>query len=222
MVKTQEDEKKLINIREEKIENDLEKKKESIGEKGTEDDVVLHTHWKQVQTWASDRTQSLSRCVRGVTLYGDALRLLARLEGYDDATAELLVRSKFEFLVSAQIFGKQRLAPPGSLDKFKADAIEELIKDHRDLKVCFVHVPLDPLTEDFASCLIGRDATSGECRVDFKIKLPGNPIIGEGKPENQNLGLGMSTGLYVQTIDMNQVRIARFPNPDTLFADCPE
>ena len=199
-----EDEKTLFSLIVATFAHDFDNFKERIGALGTDDDVVLHTHWKQVQTWASDRTQSLSRCVRGVTLYGDALRLLARLEGYDDATAELLVRSKFEFLVSAQIFGKQRLAPPGSLDKFKADAIEELIKDHRDLKVCFVHVPLDPLTEDFASCLIGRDATSGECRVDFKIKLPGNPIIGEGKPENQNQAVIFARGAYLQTLDMNQ------------------
>jgi 1,3-beta-glucan synthase len=199
-----EDEKTLFSLIVATFAHDFDNFKERIGALGTDDDVVLHTHWKKAQTWASDRTQSLSRCVRGVTLYGDALRLLARLEGYDDATAELLVRSKFEFLVSAQIFGKQRLAPPGSLDKFKADAIEELIKDHRDLKVCFVHVPLDPLTEDFASCLIGRDATSGECRVDFKIKLPGNPIIGEGKPENQNQAVIFARGAYLQTLDMNQ------------------
>ena len=127
-----------------------------------------------------------ARCVRGVCLYGAALRLLARLEGYDEEEAESMARAKFEFLVSAQIFGKQRKSAPDSMDRFKADAIEELILDNPDLKVCFVHVPEDPSEEDFASCLIGRDADTGACVVEYRVKLPGNPIIGEGKPENQN------------------------------------
>ena len=35
----------------------------------------------EVQAWASDRSQVLSRTVRGVMKYGDALRVLAREEG---------------------------------------------------------------------------------------------------------------------------------------------
>ena len=199
-----EDEKTLFSLIVATFQHDFDNFKERIRALGTDDDVVLREHWAEAQTWASDRTQSLSRCVRGVTLYGSALRLLARLEGYDDATAETLVRSKFEFLVSAQIFGKQRQAPSGSMDKFKADAIEELIKDHADLKVCFVHVPKDTTTEDFASCLIGRDEETDDLKIDFKVKLPGNPIIGEGKPENQNQAVIFARGAYLQTLDMNQ------------------
>ena len=37
-----------------------------------------------------------------------------------------------------------------------------------------------------------------------RIRLPGHAIVGEGKPENQNLGMALATGMYVQTIDMNQ------------------
>ncbi|VVB07526.1 unnamed protein product, partial [Arabis nemorensis] len=38
----------------------------------------------------------------------------------------------------------------------------------------------------------------------FRIKLPGNPIIGEGKPENQNHAIIFTRGEALQTIDMNQ------------------
>jgi len=39
----------------------------------------------------------------------------------------------------------------------------------------------------------------------YSIKLPGNPKIGEGKPENQNHAIIFTRGNAVQTIDMNQV-----------------
>lgn len=37
------------------------------------------------------------------------------------------------------------------------------------------------------------------------MKLPGNPKLGEGKPENQNHAIIFTRGNAVQTIDMNQV-----------------
>ena len=40
---------------------------------------------KARQRWASDRAQVLSRTVRGMMLYGSALRVLARLEGVSGA-----------------------------------------------------------------------------------------------------------------------------------------
>ena len=199
-----EDDKTLFSLIVATFAEDFDNFKERVGALGKDDEVVLREHWTEAQTWASDRTQSLARCVRGVCLYGSAMRLLARLEGYDDEAAETMTRGKFEFLVSAQIFGKQRAAAPGSLDKHKADAIEELIRDHADLKVCFVHVPTDQTKEDFASCLIGRDEATGACRVEYKVRLPGNPIVGEGKPENQNQAVIYARGAYLQTLDMNQ------------------
>lgn len=41
----------------------------------------------------------------------------------------------------------------------------------------------------------------------YSIKLPGNPKVGEGKPENQNHAVVFTRGNAVQTIDMNQVWI---------------
>ena len=36
------------------------------------------------------------------------------------------------------------------------------------------------------------------------MKLPGNPILGEGKPENQNQAIIFTRGEHLQTLDMNQ------------------
>lgn len=41
----------------------------------------------------------------------------------------------------------------------------------------------------------------------YSIKLPGNPKLGEGKPENQNHAVIFTRGNAIQTIDMNQVNI---------------
>jgi callose synthase len=38
----------------------------------------------------------------------------------------------------------------------------------------------------------------------FRIELPGDPIVGEGKPENQNHAIVFSRGEMLQCIDMNQ------------------
>lgn len=40
----------------------------------------------------------------------------------------------------------------------------------------------------------------------YSIKLPGDPKLGEGKPENQNHAIVFTRGEAVQTIDMNQVK----------------
>lgn len=39
----------------------------------------------------------------------------------------------------------------------------------------------------------------------YSIKLPGEVILGEGKPENQNHAIVFTRGEALQTIDMNQV-----------------
>jgi callose synthase len=38
----------------------------------------------------------------------------------------------------------------------------------------------------------------------YRVKLPGNPCLGEGKPENQNHAVVFTRGEYMQAIDMNQ------------------
>jgi hypothetical protein len=46
----------------------------------------------------------------------------------------------------------------------------------------------------------------------YSIKLPGDPKLGEGKPENQNHAIIFTRGDALQTIDMNQVRTLSHDN----------
>jgi hypothetical protein len=50
----------------------------------------------------------------------------------------------------------------------------------------------------------------------YSIKLPGDPKLGEGKPENQNHAIIFTRGDALQTIDMNQVRTLSHDNLNIL------
>ena len=76
---------------------------ERVRRRGDDNDPVPYPDLKD---WSSDRAQVLSRTVRGVMLYGDALRIQARLEGVAEEEIEALVDAKFEYLVTCQDYQK--------------------------------------------------------------------------------------------------------------------
>ena len=203
LVKPLEDQKTLFSVIRATYPDEYENFKERIGALACDDAHIMEEHWEELRIWTSDRTQSLSRCVRGICQYGTALRFLARAEGYSEDEIEMLVQDKFEYLVSCQVYGSMLVAPEGSVDRRKARDIDELIMSHPELKVCFVQVP-SARNSGFASCLIGCDRETQSLNIVCKVELPGNPIIGEGKPENQNHAVIFSRGPYLQTLDMNQ------------------
>lgn len=200
LVRPLEDQKTLLSIIQATYPDEYENFKERIGALSCDDTTILDEHWNELRVWTSDHTQSLSRCVRGICYYGTALRFLARLEGYDEDHIERLVHDKFEYLVSCQVYGRMLSAPMGSADRQKAEDINELIFKHPELRVCFVQNDADR----FSSCLIGCERETNTLSIACKVELPGNPIIGEGKPENQNHAVIFSRGSYLQTLDMNQ------------------
>ena len=188
-----EDQKTLLSLIKATFPNDFENFKERIGALTLDDTQLIEQHWPELRVWTSDRTQSLSRCVRGICFYGTAIRLLARAEGYDDDAIETLVEQKFEYLVSCQVYGRMRESPEGSAFRQKARDIEELIRAHPELKVSYVQSPSER-HDAFASCLIACDKETKDLSLACKIELPGNPIIGEGTPENQNHAVVFSRG----------------------------
>ena len=64
-----------------------------------EDVAVLATSSR----WASDRTQTLSRTVKGFSSYADASRILARQEGLKEEEIEALVRVKYGLVFSCHL-----------------------------------------------------------------------------------------------------------------------
>ncbi|CAI5708036.1 unnamed protein product [Peronospora effusa] len=171
---------------------------------------ALEINSTEVRLWASMRGQTLARTVHGMMLYEDAIRLLRWLEVYslrDMSVQEKLDEMnrisalKFSYITGCQIYSKQ----VANGDPRAAD-IDYLMKKFPSWRVSFV----DSITEKDGDKEINRfdcvlvKAEADEIVEVYRYELPGNPILGEGKPENQNVALPFTRGEYLQTIDMNQ------------------
>ncbi|CAK7336614.1 unnamed protein product [Dovyalis caffra] len=176
----------------------------------------------ELRFWVSYRGQTLARTVRGMMYYRRALMLQSYLErrslGVDDSSqtnfstaqgfelsheARAQADLKFTYVVSCQIYGqqKQRKAP-------EAADISLLLQRNEALRVAFIHVEesgsaAGKVSHEFYSKLVKADI-HGKDQEIYSIKLPGDPKLGEGKPENQNHAIVFTRGEAIQTIDMNQ------------------
>ncbi|XP_024979448.1 putative callose synthase 8 [Cynara cardunculus var. scolymus] len=187
---------------------------------GVENLEELDEHGKEeLRDWASFRGQTLSRTIRGMMYYQKALKLQAFLDmaedddilqgyaaiegGNDTLSAQLdaLADLKFTHVVSYQLFGSQKTSGDP-----QAQEIIELMIRYPSLRVAYVEereeiVENKPLTT-YSSVLV--KAVNGLDQEIYRIKLPGSPNIGEGKPENQNHAIIFTRGEALQAIDMNQ------------------
>ncbi|MBA0771153.1 hypothetical protein Gotri_019667 [Gossypium trilobum] len=174
---------------------------------------------EEIRKWASFRGQTLSRTVRGIMYYRQALKLQALLEmpEYKDvledvnvfernnpkSSAELdaLVDMKFTYVVSCQMFGSHK-----SSGDPRAEDVKDLMIRYPALRVAYIEekeeIIGDKPQKVYSSILAKAVGTFDQ--VIYRIKLPGPPIIGEGKPENQNHAIIFTRGEALQTIDMNQ------------------
>nr|XP_007137962.1 hypothetical protein PHAVU_009G169400g [Phaseolus vulgaris]ESW09956.1 hypothetical protein PHAVU_009G169400g [Phaseolus vulgaris] len=175
----------------------------------------------ELRFWASYRGQTLARTVRGMMYYRRALMLQSFLEsrslGVDNYSQNNFITSqdfefspesraqadlKFTYVVSCQIYGQQKQRKAA-----EATDIALLLQRNEALRVAFIHA--DESISDansskvFYSKLVKADI-NGKDQEIYSIKLPGDPKLGEGKPENQNHAIIFTRGEAVQTIDMNQ------------------
>ncbi|XP_028112795.1 putative callose synthase 8 isoform X1 [Camellia sinensis] len=185
------------------------------GSKVETDAEVLKDH----RNWTSFRGQTLSRTVRGMMYYREALKLQAFLDmaededilqGYDaidrrndtlSAQLDALADMKFTYVISCQMFGSQKSAG----DPQAQDILDLMIR-YPSLRVAYVEEK-EEIVENkpvkvYSSVLV--KAVNGFDQEIYRIKLPGPPNIGEGKPENQNHSIIFTRGEALQAIDMNQ------------------
>ncbi|QLG70908.1 hypothetical protein HG535_0A08540 [Zygotorulaspora mrakii] len=180
-----------------------------IGFKSAAPEYTLRT-----RIWASLRSQTLYRTVSGFMNYSRAIKLLYRVENPEivqmfggnaeglERELEKMARRKFKFLVSMQ-----RLA------KFKPHELENaefLLRAYPDLQIAYLDEE-PPLNENeeprIYSALIDGHCElleNGRRRPKFRVQLSGNPILGDGKSDNQNHALIFYRGEYIQLIDANQ------------------
>lgn len=161
-------------------------------------------HLADLRIWASCRAQTLFRTVDGMMYTEAAIRLLAELEQLSAPEVDWLCKMKFNYVVACQVYGVFK-----KNNDSKADDIEFLLARFPNLRVAYIDVYRPHANEaSYYSVLIkalGAE-TSGKPKIKevFRIKLPGNPVLGEGKPENQNHAIVFTRGRYLQAIDMNQ------------------
>ncbi|CAK4676036.1 hypothetical protein LEN26_003727 [Aphanomyces euteiches] len=162
---------------------------------------------EEVQLWASYRGQTLARTIRGMMYNEEAIKFLYWLElgnnepMPENGTKELdeMVALKFNYVVTCQIYGKQK-----EEGKQQASDIDYLLKKHPSLRIAYVDGPkkMKEGPPKYFSCLV-RSSNDKIVEV-YRVELPGDPIIGEGKPENQNHAVIFSRGELIQCVDMNQ------------------
>ncbi|KAK8913562.1 putative callose synthase 8 [Platanthera zijinensis] len=180
---------------------------------------------EDMRYWASFRGQTLSRTVRGMMYYRKALKLQAFLDLASNqdiakgsisierdlshknsqhslgAKLDALVDVKFTYVIACQMFGLQKT----SGDSHAQDIID-LMSRYPSLRVAYIEEKeeiVDGKPNKVYSSILVKAVNKLDQEV-YRIKLPGPPIIGEGKPENQNHAIIFTRGEALQTIDMNQ------------------
>ncbi|RIA87344.1 Glycosyltransferase Family 48 protein [Glomus cerebriforme] len=174
----------------------------------TEDDNNLSK-----RMWVSRRTQTLFRTISGFMNYSKAIKLLYRVENPDIIAScandpeklenELasMARRKFKFLISMQRYNE--------FDEDEQKNVDFLLRAYPDLQIAY----LDQVRENegdkpkFFSVLIDGHCellSNGKRKPRYRIQLPGNPILGDGKSDNQNHAIIFYRGEYLQLVDANQ------------------
>ncbi|KAL2751950.1 glycosyltransferase family 48 protein [Sodiomyces alcalophilus JCM 7366] len=180
-----------------------------IGFKSSAPEYTLRT-----RIWASLRSQTLYRTISGFMNYSRAIKLLYRVENPEvvqmfggnsdklERELERMARRKFKLIVSMQRYAKFK--------KEEMENAEFLLRAYPDLQIAYLDEE-PPLAEGeeprlYSSLIDGHSEImeNGMRRPKFRIQLSGNPVLGDGKSDNQNHSLIFYRGEYIQLIDANQ------------------
>ena len=180
-----------------------------IGFKSAAPEYTLRT-----RIWASLRSQTLYRTISGFMNYSRAIKLLYRVENPEvvqmfggnsdklERELERMARRKFKIVVSMQRYAK--------FNKEERENTEFLLRAYPDLQIAYLDEE-PPIQEGHEPRLYSA-LIDGHCelmennmrRPKFRVQLSGNPILGDGKSDNQNHAIIFYRGEYIQLIDANQ------------------
>jgi len=180
-----------------------------IGFKSAAPEYTLRT-----RIWASLRSQTLYRTISGFMNYSRAIKLLYRVENPEvvqmfggnsdklERELERMARRKFKIIVSMQRYAK--------FNKEERENTEFLLRAYPDLQIAYLDEE-PPYSEGeeprlYSALIDGHSEIleNGMRRPKFRIQLSGNPILGDGKSDNQNHAIIFYRGEYIQLIDANQ------------------
>ncbi|KAF2444009.1 glycosyltransferase family 48 protein [Karstenula rhodostoma CBS 690.94] len=180
-----------------------------IGFKSAAPEYTLRT-----RIWASLRSQTLYRTISGFMNYSRAIKLLYRVENPEvvqmfggnsdklERELERMARRKYKICVSMQRYAK--------FSKEERENTEFLLRAYPDLQIAYLdeEPPVNEGDEPriYSALIDGHSEImdNGMRRPKFRIQLSGNPILGDGKSDNQNHCIIFYRGEYIQLIDANQ------------------
>ncbi|PSN62636.1 1,3-beta-glucan synthase component GLS2 [Corynespora cassiicola Philippines] len=180
-----------------------------IGFKSAAPEYTLRT-----RIWASLRSQTLYRTISGFMNYSRAIKLLYRVENPEvvqmfggnsdklERELERMARRKYKICVSMQRYAK--------FSKEERENTEFLLRAYPDLQIAYLdeEPPVNEGEEPriYSALIDGHSEImdNGMRRPKFRIQLSGNPILGDGKSDNQNHCIIFYRGEYIQLIDANQ------------------
>ncbi|KAL2890464.1 1 3-beta-glucan synthase component FKS1 [Ceratocystis lukuohia] len=209
------DETSIMDSNNEKSEKDTAKSKIDdlpfyfLGFKSSAPEYTLRT-----RIWASLRSQTLYRTISGFMNYSRAIKLLYRVENPEvvqmfggnsdklERELERMARRKFKLVVSMQRYAKFK--------KEEMENTEFLLRAYPDLQIAYLDE--EPPVNEGDEPRLYSALIDGHCEVmengmrrpKFRVQLSGNPILGDGKSDNQNHAVIFYRGEYMQLIDANQ------------------
>jgi 1,3-beta-glucan synthase len=180
-----------------------------IGFKSAAPEYTLRT-----RIWASLRSQTLYRTISGFMNYNRAIKLLYRVEHPEisqgaegdadrlESSLKQMARRKYRICVSMQRYAK--------FNNEERENTEFLLRAYPDLQIAYLDDE-PPIIEGaepriYSTLIDGHSEImdNGMRRPKFRILLSGNPILGDGKSDNQNHCIIFYRGEYIQLIDANQ------------------
>ncbi|KAA8915873.1 hypothetical protein TRICI_001966 [Trichomonascus ciferrii] len=179
-----------------------------IGFKSSSPEYVLRT-----RLWASLRTQTLYRTISGFMNYPRAIKLLYSVETLEHIPdkpkgpkleRELVNMARRKFRLIAAIQRMSKFTQSEIQDK------EMMLRAYPEINIAYLEedIPDQPGAEPaYYSALVDGECEimeNGQRKPRYRIRLSGNPILGDGKSDNQNHALIFCRGEYIQLVDANQ------------------
>lgn len=163
----------------------------------------------RARIWASLRSQTLYRTISGFMNYEDAIKTLYKVENLD-ADVEMILQGEIED--NLEFFVQRKFRMLIAMQKFQyfneeeLEDVDFLFFNYPNIKIaCLEKIGDEPAAEYYSSLICSpREGVDERYHVEYRIKLSGNPILGDGKSDNQNNALIYYRGEYIQVVDANQ------------------
>jgi len=178
-------------------------------------DEYTEAQWEKLTAWAAMRLQTLWRTVAGMCYYHPALQ--CHFEAQADLSSSLAQDGVwdpsdcFTCMVSMQMykfFDQTQLEHTNRMFEKFPSCFKVAFIDCKDKGAHADGDAVHPCQDRrYYSCLIDNTCAAepdGRKKPLFRIELPGYPILGDGKGDNQNHAIPFMRGHFSQCIDANQ------------------